>query len=183
MKNEIRQDILKKRLLMDSRDAEIASGHIMQTLLELDCIKNASCIMAYSSHKNEPNMLPLIHALLDMGKNVALPYIATDDNLIAVAYTNDSVMKSNVFGIAEPIIMNESEQAEPDVVLVPGVAFDPALNRIGYGAGYFDRFLKQTNALKIGICYDMQIVPKIEAEPYDIMMDLLVSDRRVIGPY
>lgn len=183
MKNEIRQDILKKRLLMDSRDAEIASGRIMHTLLELDCIKTARCIMAYSSHKNEPNLQPFMHALLDMGKDVALPYIATDDNLIAVEYTNDSVMKSNVYGIGEPIIMNESEQAEPDIVLVPGVAYDTAMNRIGYGVGYFDRYLKQTNAYKIGICYDMQIVPKINAEPYDIAMDMIVSDRRVIGPY
>lgn len=183
MKNDMRQEILKKRLLMDSRDAEIASGHIMHTLLELDCIKNARCIMAYSSHKNEPNLLPFMHALLDMGKDVALPYIATDDNLIAVAYNNDSVMKSNVYGIAEPIIMNESEQAEPDIVLVPGVAYDTAMNRIGYGVGYFDRYLKQTTAYKIGICFDMQIVPKIDAEPYDVAMDMLVSDRRVIGPY
>jgi len=183
MKNDIRQDMLKKRVQMESRDSEIASGIIVQTLLELDCIKNAKCVMAYSSHKNEPNLLSFMHAMLDMGKDVALPYIATDDNLIAVEYTNDSVMKSNVYGIAEPIIMNESEQAEPDVVLVPGVAFDTAMNRIGYGVGYFDRFLKQTNAYKIGICFDMQIVPNIDSEPYDIAMDMLVTERRVIGPY
>ncbi len=183
MKNVIRQEMLKKRAQMDSREVEIASALITQTLMELDCINNARCVMAYSSYKNEPNLLPFMHALLDMGKHLALPYIATDDNLVAVEYTNDSVMKSNVYGIAEPIIMNESEQAEPDLVLVPGVAFDTAMNRIGYGVGYFDRFLKQTNAFKIGICYDMQIAPKIEAEPYDIAMDMLVTERRVIGPY
>lgn len=183
MKHDIRQDMLKKRLLIDTRDAEVCSGRILQTLLELDCIKNAKCVMAYSSHKNEPNLLPLMHALLDMGKDVALPYVADNDNLIAVEYTYDSVMKSNVYGIAEPIIMNESEQVEPDIVLVPGIAFDTALNRIGYGVGYFDRFLKETNALKIGICFDMQIVPQINAEPYDVAMDMLVTDRRVIGPY
>ncbi len=183
MKHDIRQEMLKKRLLIDSLDAEVMSGHIIHTLLELDCIKNAVCVMAYYSHKNEPNLLALMHALLDMGKDVALPYVADNDNLIAVEYTYDSVMKSNVYGIAEPIIMNESEQVEPDVVLVPGIAYDTALNRIGYGVGYFDRFLKETKALKIGICYDMQIVPKIEAEPYDIAMDMLVTDKRVIGPY
>ncbi len=183
MKHDIRQEMLKKRLMIESRDAETMSARIMETLLELDSIKNAACVMAYYSHKNEPNLLALMHTLLDMGKNVALPYVADNDNLIAVAYTYDSVMKSNVYGIAEPIIMNESEQAEPDVVLVPGIAYDPALNRIGYGVGYFDRFLKETNALKIGICYDMQIVPQIHAEPYDIAMDMLVTDKRVIGPY
>ncbi len=183
MKHDIRQEMLKKRLLIDSRDAQTMSAQITQTLLDLDCIKNAACVMAYYSHKNEPNLMALMHALLDMGKNVALPYVADNDNLIAVEYTLDSVMKSNIYGIAEPIIMNESEQAEPDIVLVPGIAYDTALNRIGYGVGYFDRFLKETTARKIGICYDMQIVPNIDAEPYDISMDMLVTEKRVIGPY
>lgn len=182
MKKNIRQEILKKRLMMDQGEASAASGRIIQTLLELDCIKNASCVMAYYSYRNEPNLLALMHALLEMGIGVALPYIAGNGSLIAVAYTYDSVMKSNVYGIAEPIIMNESERAEPAVVLVPGVAFDTAMNRIGYGVGYFDRFLKETTALKIGVCYDMQIVPEIAAEPYDVAMDMLVTDRRVIGP-
>ncbi len=183
MKHDLRQEMLTKRLLIESRDAEVMSGQITHTLLELDCIKDAECVMAYYSHKNEPNLLAFMHALLDMGKKVALPYVAGNDNLIAVEYTFDSVMKSNIYGIAEPIIQNESEQAEPDVVLVPGIAFDTALNRIGYGVGYFDRFLKETRALKIGICYDMQIVPHIKAEPYDVAMDMLVTERRVIGPY
>ncbi len=183
MKHDIRQEMLKKRLLIDSRDAETMSAQITQTLLDLDCINNAACVMAYYSHKNEPNLMALMHALLDMGKKVALPYVADNDNLIAVGYTFDSVMKSNIYGIAEPIIMNESEQAEPDIVLVPGIAYDMALNRIGYGVGYFDRFLKETTALKIGICYDMQIVVSIDAEPYDISMDMLVTEKRVIGPY
>lgn len=183
MKDKIRQEMLKKRLLIDSRDAQIASSQIMQTLLELDCIKNAKCVMAYYSHKNEPDLLAFMHAMLDMGKEVALPYVADNDNMIAVEYTYDSIMKSNVYGIPEPIIMNESEQVEPDVMLVPGVVFDTSLNRIGFGVGYFDRFLKETSALKIGICFDMQIVPKIDAESFDVAMDMLVTEKRVIGSY
>ncbi len=181
MKDDLRQEMLKKRLLIDTREAEVSSGHITHTLLELDCIKNAKCVMAYYSHKNEPNLLAFMHALLETGKNVALPYIAGDDNLIAVDYTYDSVMRSNIYGIPEPIISNESEQVEPDVVLVPGIAFDMELNRIGFGAGYYDRFLKETDAFKIGICFDIQVVPHIAAKPYDISMDMLVTETRVLG--
>jgi 5-formyltetrahydrofolate cyclo-ligase len=80
------------------------------------------------------------------------------------------------------VIRNESEKVEPDVVLVPGVAFDEALNRIGYGVGYFDRFLKETDALKVGICFDMQIVPCITTQPHDVRMDMVVTEKRVIKP-
>lgn len=180
MKQDLRRDILNKRLLIESHDIQVFSSQIIHTLLDLERVKNAQCVMAYSAHKNEPDLLALTHALLDMGKKIALPYVAEDDNLIAVDYCFDSVMKSNVFGIAEPVICNESEQVEPDVVLVPGIAFDEAGNRIGYGLGYFDRFLKCSNAYKIGICFDMQIVPYIEAKPYDVKMDMIVTQSRVI---
>ena len=74
--------------------------------------------MAYCSYKNEPDLMGLV-ALLDMGKSVALPYVTGDDSMIAAEYNYESVMKSNLFGIPEPVIRNESEK--PDVVLVPGV--------------------------------------------------------------
>ncbi|MFA5675138.1 MAG: 5-formyltetrahydrofolate cyclo-ligase [Christensenellales bacterium] len=180
MKNDLRREILNKRLLIDSHDIQVFSGAIIQALLNLEIVKNARCIMAYCAHKNEPELFALANALLDMGKSIALPYVTKDDNLIAVDYCFDSVMKSNVFGIAEPVITNESEQAEPDVVLVPGIAFDEAGNRIGYGLGYFDRFLKDSRAYKIGVCFDMQIVPLINARPHDVRMDLIVTQSRVI---
>jgi 5-formyltetrahydrofolate cyclo-ligase len=62
------------------------------------------------------------------------------------------------------------------------VAFGADLNRIGYGVGYFDRFLKETNAFKVGICFDMQVVPSIAAEPHDVRMNLIVTEKRVILP-
>ena len=180
MKQDLRREMLKNRLRLDSREVQVNSSLIIQKLLELESIKRAGCVMAYSSYQNEPNLMALKHALLDMGKQVALPYVAENDNLIAVNYDCDSVMKSNVFGIGEPVISSESELAEPDLVLVPGIAFDEAGNRIGYGLGYFDRFLKESDAYKIGICFDMQIVPHIDAKPHDVRMDMIVTQSRVI---
>ena len=181
-KAELRRSMLKKRLMIEPSDAAEMSRAITRKLLELDRIQNASCVMAYCSYKNEPDLMGLVHALLDMGKRVALPYVTGDDSMIAVEYNYESVMKSNLFGIPEPVIRNESEKVEPDVVLVPGVAFCENLNRIGYGSGYFDRFLKESDAFKIGICYDMQVVPSIKAQPYDVRMDMIVTERRILLP-
>ncbi len=182
MKSDLRREILRERLLLSPRDVQVKSSNIMQTLLGLECIKKAKCVMAYYAYKNEPDLLALAHTLLDMGKQVALPYITDDDDIIAVEYKGDTLLKSNVFGIAEPVIGSESEQAEPDIVLVPGVAFDAYGNRIGYGLGYFDRYLKQSDAYKIGICFDLQIVPHVEAQPYDVRMDMVITESQVLGP-
>ena len=181
-KAELRRDMLKKRKHMETREVCEKSGLIAHTLLDLDCIQEASCVMAYCSYKNEPDLMSFVHALLDMGKHVALPYVTGDDSMIAVDYNCETVMKSNMYGIPEPVLSNESENVEPDVVLVPGVAFGADLNRIGYGVGYFDRFLKETNAFKVGICYDMQVVPTIKAAPHDVRMDMIVTENRIITP-
>jgi len=181
-KAELRRSMLKKRLMIEPSDAAEMSRAITRKLLELDRIQNASCVMAYCSYKNEPDLMGLVHALLDMVKRVALPYVTGDDSMIAVEYNYESVMKSNLFGIPEPVIRNESEKVEPDVVLVPGVAFCANLNRIGYGSGSFDRFLRDSDAFKIGICYDMQVVPSIKAQPYDVRMDMIVTERRILLP-
>ena len=177
MKQDLRSEMLKKRLRLDSHEVQVGSSLIIQTLLDLECVKQADCVMAYSSYQNEPNLMALKHTLLDMGKQVTLPYVAENDSLIAVSYDYDSVMKSNVFGISEPVISSESELVEPDLVLVPGIAFDEAGNRIGYGLGYFDRFLKESDAYKIGICFDMQIISSIDAKPHDVRMDMIVTQR------
>ncbi len=100
----------------------------------MSALKKPNALWLITHIKNEPDLLALAHTLLDMGKQVALPYITDDDDIIAVG-KGDTLLKSNVFGIAEPVMGSESEQAEPDIVLVPGVAFDAYGNRIGYELG------------------------------------------------
>lgn len=180
-KKDLRREKLGQRLMIDIKDTERFSSIIKDKLLGLRYVQDAGCIMAYYSYKNEPNLLEFMHACLDRGKCVALPYVAGEDNLIPVNYNFGSVMKSNVYGIPEPVIMNDSEQEDPDVVLVPGIVFDESLNRIGFGGGYYDRFLQETAALKIGVCFDCQIVAHICPEPHDIPMDLIVTEKRIIG--
>ena len=71
------------------------------------------------------------------------------------------------------------EKADIDIVIVPGVAFDKKYNRMGYGKGYYDRFLKDMTALKIGVCHSFQLVDEIPSEPHDIKMDMIVTEREI----
>lgn len=180
-KQELRKRILKARTAMDQNDLCALSALINEKLLSLESIKNAACIMAFYSYKNEPDLKEFMYACMDMGKIVALPYIAGKGEMIAVRYERDSVMKSNVYGIPEPVLMNESEDEEPDVVIVPGIAFDGEFHRIGFGEGYYDRYLASVNAYKIGVCFDYQVVDRIACAPHDVPMDMIVTEKRVIG--
>lgn len=166
---------------MDDKDAELFSGVITGKLLQLDCVKNAASIMAYYSFMNEPNLMAFMHRCMDMGKRVALPYVAGKGEMIAVAYEYDSVMKSNVYGIPEPVLTNDTDIEQPDLVIVPGIAFDESLHRIGFGGGYYDRFLDGSAAKKIGVCFDYQVVKDIGPKGHDVPMDMIVTEKRVMG--
>jgi 5-formyltetrahydrofolate cyclo-ligase len=180
-KSELRQRILKARTMMDVSDAASLSVLICDKLLALDCVKAAACIMAYCTYKNEPDLTKLIDECLELGKTVALPYIAGKGELIAVRYESDSVMKSNIYGIPEPVLKNDSEEEEPDVVMVPGIAFDGKLCRVGFGGGYYDRFLASVNTYKIGVCFDYQVVDDIACDAHDVPMDIVLTEKRIIG--
>lgn len=180
-KQELRQKILKERISIDPKEAFLYSEQITKKLLTLDCIKNSSGIMAYYSYKNEPDLLPFMRKCIDLGKLVSLPYIAGEGEMIAVNFNYDTALKSNVYGIPEPILTNDSESEEPDVVIVPGIVFDKQFNRIGFGGGYYDRFLKDKSAVKIGVCFESQLVEHIEAETHDIRMDIIVTEKQIIG--
>ena len=81
----------------------------------------------------------------------------------------------NKFGMLEP--KNSSKDIIPDLIMVPLVAFDKHLNRIGYGKGYYDRFLERTRACRIGVCFSSQIVESVPMEDHDIPMQGLVSEK------
>lgn len=172
--------MLASRTAMDPREAALRSAVICEKLLALDRVKNAGCVMAYCAYKNEPDLNEFINALMELGKAVALPYIAGSE-LKAVRYESGSAMKSNKYGIMEPVPVNDVDELEPDVVVVPGIAFDSRLYRIGFGGGYYDRFLAYSNAYKIGVCYDYQVVDGFACEAHDVPMDAVVTEKRIIG--
>jgi len=180
MKDEIRREMLNKRQSMSSQSVRNGSDAIIQRLLSLPCIQDAQRIMTYCSVKNEPDLWSFTNALLDMGKQVALPCV-TASGLVAADYCRNTNLLKGPYGILEPELKTEDVPVQPDLVVVPGVVFDLQRYRIGFGAGYYDRFLQHSTAVKVGICYETQLVDNIEAEPHDVRMDFVVTERRVIG--
>lgn len=180
-KTALRQQKLKKRLSLNPQDIARFSKRITDRLMKLQAIQDALCLMGFYPHKNEPDLREFIQTCFDMGKKISLPYVIEDGHMVPIDYHRDSVMKSNIYGIPEPVIDMDSDQQVPDVVLVPGIVFDETLNRMGFGGGYYDRFLAKTDAVKIGVCYEDSVIDKIPVDAHDIKMDIIVTENRVIG--
>ena len=106
-------------------------------------------------------------------KTIILPTVVGDD-IIPVEYAKDTSFAVGDFNIMEP--QNEPYKGGFDLIVVPGMAFDRAGNRLGRGRGYYDRFLaKHPDVKRIGICFDFQLVDEVPAEPFDIRMDEVIS--------
>lgn len=181
MKEVLRQEKLEVRRVMSEQSVKEGSGAITRNLLSIPCVQQAQRVMAYCAVRNEPDMGELISELLDMGKRVALPHVA-HEGIVAAEFTRDTNMVSGIFGIPQPALVKGLAPFVPDIVIVPGVVFDLKLKRIGFGMGYYDRFLENFNAVKIGVCYERQLVDCIEEEPHDVRMDFVVTEDRVLEP-
>jgi 5-formyltetrahydrofolate cyclo-ligase len=138
--------------------------------------------MAFWSFGSEVPTEPLIGALHGRGATVALPRIEGGD-LVAVAFAPGDPTRTTSFGAHEPTGEREIDPAELDVVVVPGVAFDAHGTRVGYGAGYYDRFLRRTDAFTVGLGFDLQVVDgDLPAGTFDLPIDAVVTDERTIRP-
>lgn len=114
-------------------------------------------------------------------KTVIVPKVVHHEIEPSVIIDFDNLVPSGKFKIPEPIEAMKIAYKNIDLILVPGIAFDKEGHRIGYGFGYYDRFLRRVpKAIKIGLAFDLQIVDKIPREMHDVPVDLIVTEERVI---
>lgn len=178
-KDTLRTHMKAWRAKISPEYASKASATITHSLLSLDCVAGAACVMAYSAFAGEPDMTGLIQACTHAGQCVALPCVGKKGEMTAAQYCPNEDMVCNRYGILEP--KGSDSAAKPDVVIVPGIAFGEDGHRLGFGGGYYDRFLAGTNAKKIGVCFDGQVVAHIDHDAHDIPMDMIVTEKRIIG--
>ena len=168
----------KRRSELSSREVHARSERIIARLTGHEVYRRAGCLASYVSIANEVDTLILIDLALDSGKRVAVPVVKPNRTLIHREVRSRAELTPSSFGLLEPLC--EVGAVVPpdafDVVLVPGLAFDHAGNRVGFGAGYYDRFLLRAPAFKIGLAYDFQLFDRLPAGPRDIPMDLIVTE-------
>ncbi|WP_265443012.1 5-formyltetrahydrofolate cyclo-ligase [Acetivibrio straminisolvens] len=186
-KRELRKEALNIRKELSAMEVVQKSKLITEKLISFDGFHKSKCIMAYMDFKNEVMTGFLIDHCLNLGKTVVLPLIDSMDGVKKIfpyaLIDRERGLKPGTYGILEPV-KEFSERIDPkdiDLVVVPGVAFDVKGGRIGYGAGYYDVFLREVreDCLKVGIAFEIQVFPSIPKEEHDILMDAVITENRI----
>lgn len=167
-KADIRREMIEKRKALD-----IKNGEKFEKLLKtLDCYKNAKAVMLYMPIKGEADMTGIMS-----DEKIFLVPVTDGDDMYAVRATD--CFENGAFGVPEPKEKELFDKGKIDVVLVPGVAFDKRFNRMGFGKGYYDKFLNGISAVKIGVCHSFQLLDIIPCEEHDVKMDMIITEDAV----
>lgn len=180
-KDKIRKEILEKRNSLSIEEVEKKSDLIIENLGKF--IKNAENIMIFMDMKNEVRITKLMKLYPE--KSFFIPKITDSKNReMKINRYNENELVLHKFGYYESSSSDFYNENILDIVIVPAVVFDLEKNRIGFGGGYYDTFLKKIRGgnkkvLFIGICYDFQIIEKVPAEEHDVVLDFVVSESRI----
>lgn len=171
---------LRKQMktLRKEAQSEQKAEKIAENLYKVKEFLQVNSYFIYNSFGAEVPTMPVIKKLLAEGKRVYLPRVENSD-MVAVCYQQDVPMSESNYGIFEPT--GEAYEGNIDVVILPLLAATKEGDRLGYGGGYYDRYLaKHPQSLKIGISYDEQIVENVYAQSHDIKLDMLITDKRIL---
>ncbi len=168
-KREFREKCLKIRKTLPKKEASLSD------FKDVSALKEAKVVFCYVSMGNEIGTKKLIEELLKK-KTVVVPYCASKEgNMICVKISSLDELSEGMYGILEPKNPIKFDKMKIDVSILPALAFDEEGYRIGYGKGYYDRFLEDLNSFKVGLCYKELYFPKIPHEKSDVKADLVIK--------
>jgi 5-formyltetrahydrofolate cyclo-ligase len=183
-KKRLRRLALERRRALEDREAR--SRQIWQYVLSTREFASAHTVVCYVALPDEVQTLFGLSEIQAANKRLAIPYCSGGDLLLArISDLNEISPGYRGIGEPDPTIRRMSERivhpTEVDLVLVPGVAFDRRGGRLGYGKGYFDRFLRKLrpDAVRMGLAFDCQVVAHLPQCAYDVPVDVLVTESGV----
>ncbi len=181
-KAHLREQLRAARAELSSDERRKKSAAISDVLC--DMLLEYETVLAYASKEPEVDTHALIACLIERGTRVVVPIIQREDFSLRFSYVTDlSCLRRSTFDVPEPI--GSEIPADPDeieVALIPLIGFDEHGNRLGYGAGYYDRFLEtHQEIIKIGVGFECQRTGKIPANRFDVQMDFVVTEEGVIS--
>ncbi len=180
-KQILRKKALRVRNAISKIDQKKYSEKILKLLLSMPVLQSSSSIHTYVSKDSEVMTHQLIYTLLERNINVICPRIQKHNELGHSTISSFNDFKKNKLGILEPKEELPSFSINDlDVIIVPGLAFTRTGNRIGYGGGFYDRFLIKTNAVSIGLAFDKQVINKLPHNKDDSILDYIVTEKEII---
>ena len=162
-----------KEIRKNIKNKEEIDKSIFNKIVNLEEYKQSDLILTYVSLKKEVDTIKLIKYSLEEGKRVAVPKCEGKDITFYYIYTLED-LEEGKFGILEPKTNELVNNFENSICIIPGIAFDKENNRLGYGKGFYDRFLESYKGMKIGLTYKECICDKIDIDENDMKMDKVI---------
>ena len=173
-KTELRREIRARKRTMTEAEIEERSARLARLFFASGAYQNAKTIYGYLPYNQEVRTVPMLERALKDGKKVAVPKVYGEE--MKFLYLDDlTAVAKGYAGIPEPIADEPVAHDETALVLMPGLAFDPQGHRIGYGGGFYDKFLAaEPNHPTLALCYEFQMLPKLDVEDHDIPVDTVL---------
>lgn len=185
-KKHLRDEYLSRRKALDPHLKKIMDEKICRSLTALAAYRYADTLLVYYPMRGEVDIKPFIeHAWAD-GKSIAFPRCRREDRSMTfhIVSSFEELSEDGMFGIPEPlpdlpVYEAESSRMQQSACIIPAVIFDRSGYRIGYGKGYYDRYLPLFKGSRIGVCYSDFITDKVPRGKYDLAVNVLVTERGV----
>lgn len=173
-KKELRRQIREQKRAMTEAEIIRRSEALAVKFAASEAYKNAKTIYGYLPYNQEVRTVPMLEQAIRDGKRVAVPKVYGDEMKFLYLDNMTQVAKGYA-GIPEPIADEPVADDTTALVLMPGLAFDPQGHRIGYGGGFYDKFLAaEPEHPTLALCYDFQLLPSLETEEHDIPVDYVL---------
>ena len=179
-KNILRKEMIEKRRQLDGQEREKAGAAAADQLIKLALWDEADWVFLYCAVRGEFPTDAIRDAAFAAGKRVAAPVSLENGIMHFYELRSREDVQIGKYHIPEPRRQDqEVVPTERTIVLVPGTAFSEAGDRMGYGGGYYDRYLKQADGISIGLAYEFQVLAVIPREEHDVRLSLLVTEERI----
>ncbi len=177
-KKQLRSNIRKTLAAIPQEELTRSDDALFARFLALPQVQQAKTIFAFwGIPGKEPETARMIQTLVSQGKRVGLPRMLPGHLMEIRQYMPDRPMVSVSFGISEPdLTCPILTQDEIDLILVPAVCYDKAGYRLGFGGGYYDRWLEHFNGFRVGMCRNAVLQDRVPTEPHDSRVDLLLTE-------
>lgn len=173
-KQELRRTIRERKRAMTEEEIVERSNALAEKFYHTPAYQAATTIYGYLPYNQEVRTVPMLQRALDEGKRVAVPKVYGEE--MRFIYLEDLTQVSKGYaGIPEPIADAPVAEDQRALVLMPGLAFDPQGHRIGYGGGFYDKFLaKEPHHPTLALCYEFQMQAHLDTEEFDIPVDTVL---------
>lgn len=173
-KKQLRKQIKEMKRAMSLVEIEGKSRILGEKFAATDAYRQASTVYGYMPYNQEVRTVPILEQAIRDGKRVAVPKIYGDE-MKFIYLTDLSAVALSDYGIPEPVDDGPVADDPTALVLMPGLAFDREGHRIGYGGGFYDKFLAaEPNHPTLALCYDFQMLERLETEEFDVPVDTVI---------